>query len=647
MSAATVAVIGTGRLAELAAELLEAEFRMIRRADFKDGVPEGTAGAVVAGDGWDPALHRDAEEAFRLTGTPWVRGFASWGEGVVGPLVRRETPGCSRCADFRLTLAGSDRKENWTIRHRLLDAGEARREPWTSPSGVRLMSRLLFEEMKRLLQGGMPTLESRVRLVNLTTLSTSTHYILPDPLCPACGSLPDDSADAAALVLRPSPKIRPDVYRVRPMEELEKVLAADYLDARTGLMNARILDLQSPFADASVNLPLFAGDEGTAGRTHSYSASIQTAILEGLERHCGLMPRARRTAVRGSFRQLEGKALYPPSVGLHGKAEYRTPDFPFREFDSDLPIDWVWGYSFLRESPILVPETLAYYGVGHEPGFVYETSNGCALGGSLEEAVYYGILEVVERDSFLLPWYARLPLPPLDAESAGDAELTLMVERLRETSGYEVLLFDSTMEHGIPSVWAIARNGSGEGPNLICAAAAHPDPVRAARGAVHELSGMVLTQREKYAAGREAALRMLADPYEVRRMEDHSLLYALPEAEERLRFLLDDRPKLPLRERFPPVRRRPDLADDLRELIDAFRRRDMDVIVVDQTSPEIARNGLRCVKAIIPGMLPMTFGYRLTRLAGLDRVRTVPALLGYRNAPLGKEQLNPHPHPFP
>ena len=73
----------------------------------------------------------------------------------------------------------------------------------------------------------------------------------------------------------------------------------------------------------------------------------------------------------------------------------------------------------------------------------------------------------------------------------------------------------------------------------------------------------------------------------------------------------------------------------------------LDVIVVDQTSPEILRNGLHCVKVIVPGMLPMTFGYHMTRLEGLARVLTVPARLGFAKEPLAPGQLNPHPHPFP
>ncbi|MCG6197318.1 YcaO-like family protein, partial [Anoxybacillus sp. LAT_38] len=146
------------------------------------------------------------------------------------------------------------------------------------------------------------------------------------------------------------------------------------------------------------------------------------------------------------------------------------------------------------------PELLAYYSSGCGHSFVYETSNGCALGGSLEEAIFYGILEVVERDSFLMTWYAQLPIPRLDPYSANDQELRLMIERLRAVTGYDVYLFNSTMEYGIPSVWTLAKNRKQKGVNLICAAGAHPDPVRAVKSSLHEIACLLLTIDEKFEA---------------------------------------------------------------------------------------------------------------------------------------------------
>ena len=141
---------------------------------------------------------------------------------------------------------------------------------------------------------------------------------------------------------------------------------------------------------------------------------------------------------------------------------------------------------------------------------------------------------------------------------------------------------------------------------------------------------------------------MLEDSSMVHQMEDHGMLYGLPQAEERLQFLLDDnRPLQTFDKEFKWKARHTDLTNDLQDILQVFRQLNLDVIVVDQTTPETIRNGLHCVKVLIPGMLPMTFGQHLTRVTGLERVLKVPMELGYAKQPLTLEQLNPHPHPFP
>jgi ribosomal protein S12 methylthiotransferase accessory factor len=645
---ATVVVVGEGLLADFVCEKLPTQYQVVRRTDFEAGVPEATDLVLVLHDGWNPSVHKKAEEVLRPIGIPWLRGFVSFGEGVIGPLVSPGTPGCSQCADTRLLMAGRDRKELWEMQQKLAKQGGISCDAWVSRTGLLQMAYLLAEEAQRVLQGSLPRSEGRVFLLNLKTLENSCHFILPDSLCAVCSPLPDDSSTAAQISLKPSPKISPDSYRCRTMDDLNKVLRKDYLDHRTGFLNGKIYEFATPFADVIVNLPLFTADEGVAGRTHSYAVSELTAILEGLERSCGIAPRGKRTVVHDSFRNLRDQALNPVKVGVHAKEQYEQPGFPFKPFHPDRPMNWVWGYSFLQERPILVPELLAYYSLGCGQGFVYETSNGCALGGSLEEAIFYGILEVVERDSFLMTWYAQLSLPRLDPYSANDQELQLMVDRVRAVAGYDLHLFNSTMEHGIPSVWALAKNRKQKGLNIICAAGAHPDPVRAVKSAVHELAGMMLTLDEKLEANQEEYVRMLQDSSLVQKMDDHGMLYGLPQAEERLQFLLDDsRPLRTFHEEFKWKARHTDLTDDLQDILQVFRGLNLDVIVVDQTTSETLRNGLYCVKVLIPGMLPMTFGHHLTRLIGLERVLKVPMELGYAKQPLTLEQLNPYPHPFP
>jgi ribosomal protein S12 methylthiotransferase accessory factor len=644
-----VVIVGEGRLSDHVCAQISARYPVFRQSSFETRFPARTDLVLALHDTWNPAVHQQAEEVMRGTQVPWLRGFVSFGEGIIGPLVRPNTPGCSQCADLRRLLGGKERQEMREVQDKLAEEGGITNDPWASNTGLLHMAHIIAAEAGRILEDEKTLSEGRVCLTDLKSLNSSWHSFVPDSLCRSCSRIPDDSPELARVSLQPSRKIHRDSFRCTPLDELKDVLIKDYLDNRTGLFNSKMFDLVTPFADASVNMPMFSGDEGTAGRTQAYSDSELTAILEGLERHCGLEPRGKRTVVHDSYRNVKEHALDPQKVGVHTDEQYAMQGFPFEKFDRDRAIDWVWGYSLIEERPILVPELLSYYSLGcGSSGFVYETSNGCALGGSREEAIFYGIMEVVERDSFLLTWYAELNLPRLDPLTAEDEELQLMIERMRAVAGYDLYLYNSTMEHGIPSVFAMAKNRKDKGLNLILAAGAHLDPVRAAKSAIQELAGMMLNLDDKLEKNKAKFEEMIYDDSLVRQMDDHGMLYGLPQAEERLGFLLNDsRPLRSFREEFKWTSDHSDLTDDLKDILAALRSRNLDVIVVDQTAPELAKNGLHCVKVLIPGMLPMTFGHHLTRLTGLERVLAVPAELGYVDRPLTFEELNQKPHPFP
>jgi ribosomal protein S12 methylthiotransferase accessory factor len=643
-----VVIVGEGMLSDRVCAQMSARYPVFRQKTVETSFPANTDLVLVLDNAWNPAVHHKAEEVMRGTGVSWLRGFVSFGEGIIGPLVQPDTPGCSQCADLRRLLGGKERHEMREVQGKLAEIGGMTKDPWASNTGLSQMAHIIAAEASRVLEGAKPRSHGKVCLTDLKTFKSSWHSFVPDSLCPNCSQVPDDSAELARVTLNPSPKIRADSFRCTPLDELKSVLVNDYLDNRTGLFNSKMYDLVTPFADASVNMPMISGgDEGTAGRTHAYSDSELTAILEGLERHCGLEARGKRTVVHDSYRNLEAHALNPLEVGVHTDEQYAIPGFPFEKFDPDRRIDWVWGYSLIEERPILVPELLAYYSLGcGSSGFVYETSNGCALGGSREEAIFYGIMEVVERDSFLMTWYAELGLPRLDPFTSEDEELQLMIERMRAVAGYDLFLYNSTMEHGIPSVFAMAKNKKDSGLNLILAAGAHLEPVRAAKSAIQELAGMMLNLDEKLEKNKAKYEKMLYDDSLVRQMDDHGMLYGLPQAEERFSFL-QDQPLKSFQEEFKWNSRHADLTDDLKDILEKFRSRKLDVIVVDQTAPELEKNGLHCVKVLIPGMLPMTFGHHLTRLTGLERVLNVPAELGYRDRPLTFDELNQKPHPFP
>ncbi|WP_276357943.1 TOMM precursor leader peptide-binding protein [Cohnella caldifontis] len=644
-----IAIVGEGRLADLVAESLSAERPVLRLGDaIRSDVPESVVFVVAVHDEYRPSAYQAINMALREAGIPWLSATVIADEGIVGPYVRPGEPGCPHCALKRRTTSSADDAKQLEMRMTLWKKGVVKRDPKVPPWGLRHMRDLIVAEARSALGRETPRTDGRIYLVDLCTLEGSRHVFLPDPFCPVCGRLPDDTPESARIDLKPRPKTDPRTFRVKSLTETDfSRLQEDYLDDRTGVMKEARLQLAHPFSDVLVLLPSAFGDEWTAGRSHAYPLSLASALLEGLERNCGTTPRGKKTVVRDSYRNLADMALNPTDVGLYSPEQYADEDFPFEPFDQDAPLTWVWGYSFMRESPILVPEGLVYYHAAFGGSLANEGSNGCALGGSLEEAVFHGVMEAVERDSFLMAWYARLPLPRLDPFSAGDRELGLMAERLIAVAGYELNLFNATTENGIPSIWALAKNKRRTGANLICAAGASLDPVRAAKSAVYELAGFTRFLSEQAEARREEILEMLGDSNRVEEMPHHALVYALPEAEERLRFLRNpERPVRNFADEFAERAPSPDLTEDLRGVLNRFRRLGLEVIVVDQTSAELSRNGLHCVKVLIPGLLPMTFGHRMRRVHGLDRLLKVPMALGYTDRPLTENELNPYPHPF-
>ncbi|MEU7041237.1 TOMM precursor leader peptide-binding protein [Streptomyces varsoviensis] len=633
---------------------------------------------VVARDGWDTG----GWAAAHGRGEPWLPVWTELDRVVVGPVVHPGEPGCVRCV--QTWRAAAPRRDPHEAESSEVAGVAERPSDWLSGFAADAVRELAHSGAAR----------DRCWYVGLRDLSLTPHAFLPDPLCPVCGALPDDTAVRAVIAPQSRPKPRPGATRVGELSEAR--LTGLYVDAETGVVAppTGLRDALFPLAEAVLTEYGYRGEAGF-GRGRDFASCRTTAIAEALERLGGQWPWGKRTTVRGSYAELAEDALDPRALGLFPAERYEEPDCAYQPFTEDAVVSWVWAYSFGQGRPVLVPENYAYYRMALRPGadaawsaradraggtaqaaraggtaqaarvgkalsdkpFTFEISNGCALGGCLEEAILHGILEAVERDAFLMTWYARLPLPEVDLARAPDPRVKLVAERLERTTGYRVRAFDMTLAEGIPAVWVLAQDTTGDDrrPKVICTSGSALDPAAAVLTALGELAPIVEQELRRYPAEAERARRMAADPDLVRVMPDHALCAATPGAFGRFSFLLDSGRVVGWDElgRGPGAGHRgpwpvhTDLRDDLTEAVGRMLAGGMDVVVVDQTSPLHEAAGLHCVKVIAPGALPMTFGHRNRRTTGLPRLREVPHRLGFAPRPLADADLNPYPHPFP
>lgn len=535
---------------------------------------------------------------------------------IVGPW----PPGCPECLRTR----------------RAASASAERAAEMAAQAPARDLPTFLADTVAELVSAGPET--QRFRIVDMATLALSRHGFLNDPRCPKCSVMPDDTERDARITREPRPKLSPESSRVRLLDQGE--LDEIYVDAQSGLIPSVTSYAQHsfPFTEAVMAVPGISMEAAGYGRTRDFASARAVAVAESLERLAAYTP-GKRTSVRAGYADVADAAIDPRSLGLYPDDRYRIPGFPYRKFTEDAVTDWVWGYSFGRDRPVLVPESFVYYRLpksGGESGFACEISSGCALGGCYEEAVLHGILEVAERDAFLMAWYGRTPLPEIDPATMPDRRIPLVAERI-ERQGYRVHIFDTTREHGIPSFWTFAEDVTGtERPKAVSTGGSGLRPAEAMLAALHELSQTVeyVTLLALDPGWRDRAQHLADHPDDVVSMADHLLCAASPATFDRYSFLFDEPAVLTWQQglerwHWPS---NTDIGTDLDESVRRFAAAGMDVVAVDTTSTEQASGGFRCVKVIAPGTVPMTFGHRARRVTGLPRLSQV---------------RNPHPHPFP
>ncbi|MEU4968311.1 TOMM precursor leader peptide-binding protein [Streptomyces smyrnaeus] len=495
----------------------------------------------------------------------------------------------------------------------------------------------------------------------LDTLRVERVRLLADPACPRCGAGEGVEEGAArgparsAVRLRPGLVPRPGTSRLlSAAEAVPKRVAEALANPVCGALGTGV----RPDREAANTAPAggrFAVrgtsrlmDVHWSGHADTYRASAALALCEGLERLAGLRDGG-PGRIRAARSALRHPSVDPRECGLPPAAFFDGAPPHFAPYDEDLVLPWLWGWSLRDERPVLVPEQLVHYRLaGPGPFFAAETSNGCAGGSCVEEAVLHGLLEVVERDAFLAAWLGRARLPQIAVDGRRSATTLHLADRMRR-GGYRLRLLDNRIDLPVPVVTAVATREDG-GPGALClSSAAALDPERAAESAVREVASYLSGFPERTLRNLDRLRAMAQDFSLVRELSEHAALYGLPEMERHAAFLLgpDERSR-PSAAAFggPAAPPAGDLSAAVRHCRDLLAARGFDTVVVDQTGPEQRAVGTRVVRVLVPGLLPLDFGARRHRAPGMARARTALRSAGLRADDLTAAELNPAPHPF-
>jgi ribosomal protein S12 methylthiotransferase accessory factor len=495
----------------------------------------------------------------------------------------------------------------------------------------------------------------RVTRVDLTDGHTSTVPMLPEALCPACRPSGDQAGPEPApapLLPRPRPA---HSYRLRSPHSYALPVTALANPVCGALGAGARTDLTSPTTAPVAGAVLLRTSGGLnemtwSGKTGTFRRSRDLGLLEGLERYASTQRRSRKPALLASYDSLGEAALDPRACGVHPPETYAAEP-RLRPFDPSAPIPWVPGWSLRDQRPVLVAQRSAYYFEGSAADdFVDECSNGCATGSCLEEAVLFGLLELVERDAFLLSWYTGAPVTGIDLDDGDDRPAVRALLDRADLLGYRLQVLDIRADLPIPAVAAVAVRRDGGPGHLSFAAAAALDPAAAVEAALAETLTYLPALAGRVTA-RTAELEAMADDFRrVRRQDDHPALFGLPRMAAHAAAYLTPSATTSVAALHPDRGQpdgAPDLRDDVRWCVDALAAAGHDVIVVDQTCAEQHRLGLRTVRVIAPGLLPLDFGWSRQRALHMPRLRTARRRAPAQAAADGvADRLRLVPHPF-
>lgn len=389
------------------------------------------------------------------------------------------------------------------------------------------------------------------------------------------------------------------------------------------------------------------------GHCLTYRDAARLGVLEGAER---------LGAESGACNQV----LPEPPEGI-SRREPR--DFGVADSDWKIPAPevaaWVVGSELDLTSDgfmgkhVALPERLVFYRplVDRVP-WVQESSNGCAVGGSDCEAMLFGLLEAVERDAFLIAWYGGLRLSPISSDSVTDAESRAYLERMA-LCGARVQFLDATCGLPIPTVIAVCEEPGG---SICVGAGSSLDPERALRSALVEVASDFQVVAGQRVSNARRNREMLRDYSRVAVMEDHASMFADPGAHLLIsHWVHPELPEVPLAglsAHLPEVDSDvpwsaagmaatwTELERDLAKAIAICQSEDFFPVAVPMQHGLSAALGISCWKTVVPGLIPIDFGFAHQRALLMPRLETAVRRFRQMRA---DESFSPQrvPHPFP
>jgi ribosomal protein S12 methylthiotransferase accessory factor len=364
-----------------------------------------------------------------------------------------------------------------------------------------------------------------------------------------------------------------------------------------------------------------------------------------------------KKTVRGSYSELKNKALNIHS--LAGFDESQITKSPVLSYTDETSFLWTHIHSLTSNKRLLCPVQLVsnFYSRNNvksphksecensicEPMLRWCITTGLATGGSKRDALISGMLEVIERDAFMLTYLSKISPDKIDIQwlASQDQEISEILKQFsRNHITPHILLLPTDFDVYVVTI--VLQDKLKTGPAIAVAASAGFNLRETIIDGLSEAVAVRLFLRTALDKGltydsdkidQEGRLLYWSDHRNSRKLTSFLAgSIVQPESLKSQNQQIDTQRSTSNR-----YSRR-----EYSHLISEFKKLDQPVFFVELTSPDVKKNGLRVIKIIAPEMHPLHLHENLPylsskRLSGVLKKRSSQTDVSLETAP----------HPFP
>jgi ribosomal protein S12 methylthiotransferase accessory factor len=396
--------------------------------------------------------------------------------------------------------------------------------------------------------------------------------------------------------------------------------------------------LVARMGNASTAFPQIATRSGSlsslngSGSGLTEGDALQPALAEGLERYSACVFHNDQL-VWATGHELGDNAIDLNTIPRCSPSELAKSGCPLVVPDKSERIRWIRGLSLLDGTIRYIPAVLVFSSLPTIPSerFWLPISTGCAAHRSYQRALLAALYEVIERDALSIIWLQQLSLRRITFDAVSTSLMPYLHRYATSSPDLEYLFFDATLDLQVPTVYGLQVAYQSRRLRTLVSCGTGITMEQAVAKVIRDMAAFRGTFRREHSV-----------PGSVNDFSDmlHGATYmAHADRRHAFEFLTSTDTRVPL-SAFPADRTEDEA---LHFLVDMLRRHALDVYIVDLTTDEAIRSGMRVLRALIPALQPLSFRYR-ARFLGHPRLYECPIKIGqisHREC-----DLNPWPQPF-